>query len=233
MPLKATVEERNRAVDILHRRIIAKHEARWLRDPADFVHVNSLSREFTRNGVAFITTAPEELFHYTTLQGFSDIIKSGVLRATDAEQCNDKKEVVHGRDLIAKCLDLQIQRAMPRSQRREFFEHFAKNLIHRVRPKYHVTCFSSRERGRSEWGVYADGGRGVILVMNLVDSVPDASIVASEEIVTLRPITYRLGTYLRGCLRSDRETHWATRLAREQCSICRDDRSDPMQSSYV
>jgi len=190
MPIRATTEERNRAADLLHGRIVAKQESRWLRDPADIVHVNALSRQLTREGVAFVADAPEELFHYTRLENFVKIVDSGVLHATDAEQCNDSKEVVHGRELIAECLQSQISRAMPRSPRREFFEYFAKELVRRVRPKYYVVCFSSRERGRLEWGEYADGGRGVVVAMNLVESTPDAKIISSDEVVTLRPITY-------------------------------------------
>jgi len=178
------------AADTLHRRHLAPQETQWLQDPADKVYVSMLGRDLTRLGVAHVVETPVELFHYTKIDNFKSIIQSGTLRASNAEQCNDSKEVVLGRQLIDECLNTQMSRGMPGSVRREFFEFFARDLINRVRPTYYITCFSSRERGRPEWGLYADGGRGVVIVMESAELASSAAIQRSIEIATLRPITY-------------------------------------------
>lgn len=175
---------------MLHSQFLARQEVQSLHDPADIAHVLALGRELTRLAIGPIYRQPTELFHYTPAQSCVKLIRAGVLRATNAEQCNDRNEVVHGRNRIRDCLEQKVISSFPRSRRWEFFLHFVRDLIFNVRPHYYVTCFSARENGRTEWG-YADDGRGVVIAFDTKAVGQRSTPVGSREVAKLRPIVYR------------------------------------------
>jgi hypothetical protein len=176
------------AADLLHHRLLAAQETSWLTDPAEKLHTLTLGAAFTRHTVANVYGRPPELCHYTRVANLEPILQSGCLRGTNAEQCNDTREVVHPRERIDKCLENLIRARFPRSPQRKFFSHI-RYLITRVRPDYYVTCFSSRDNGRTEWGEYADRGKGIVIVFDTNELADPIGSIA-REVVSLRPIIY-------------------------------------------
>lgn len=178
------------AADILHYRHLAKQETSWLTDPADKAHILALGSAFTRLAISGVYAQPPELFHYTKLESFFHILRSACFRATNAQHCNDRNEVIHGRRRIDECIESQIRASLPRSTRLSFFRSLVAELIHRVRANYYVTCFASRERGRLEWGAYADGGKGVVIAVDTAQLSQTPNDIAKREVITLRPLVY-------------------------------------------
>jgi hypothetical protein len=181
-------EEWMRAADILYRRHLARSETTSLRDPADIPHMQMLGTAFTRRRVAIVYRRPTELCHYTRTANLEPILASGFLRATNAEQCNDAREVIHARERIDECVYTHIVTSMPRSPSNRFF-HYIREAVTSVKATYYVTCFSSRDNGRIEWGDYGDRGKGIVLVFD-ADELTDPRGPIEREVVTLRPIIY-------------------------------------------
>jgi len=176
------------ASDLLHKRHLASGALSLVSEPADIAHVLALGAQLTRLGMADVVRRPAEFFHYTTLGSFFKIISSDVLRATNAEQCNDLKEVIHGRERISECLTQQVFRGFPRSLRWHFFTS-AQEVVAPRPPSYFITCFSSRPDGQIEWVQYADHGRGVAIVLDR-SKVSRFATANAPEVPALKPITY-------------------------------------------
>lgn len=160
----------------------------WLRDPADIAHMQMLGTTLMRLTVASVYRHPPELCHYTRTANLAPILASGYLRANNALQCNDAKEVTHARERIDECVYAHIVTSMPRLPRHRFFQYI-RETVSSVQPTFFVTCFSSRDNGRTEWSDYGDRGKGIVLVFD-TEELTDPKGPVEREVVTLRPIIY-------------------------------------------
>lgn len=77
-----------------------------------------------------LSVAPDknpQVFHYTSIAGFSGIIESGTLRGTHTAFMNDSSEYIHGLELVADCLSKLVSETMSESQKL-FYSTLSKEL---------------------------------------------------------------------------------------------------------
>ena len=101
------------------------------------------------------------IYHYTGIDTFEKMLGSGVIHATNAEQCNDKDEIKYGRDLVALVLSQQVTRYFPGTSTSMFYD-YCGDLVENVAGQHHVVCFSGDRDSLYPWHCpYGRAGRGV------------------------------------------------------------------------
>lgn len=126
-------------------------------------------------------------FHYTSIESFFEIVKSGKLRATSLEFLNDPRELTLGYEITKEFLNNLgfTPNSLEQKHLRVFKEEFFK-----VAPTLHPLSisFSALEDALPQWLAYGDNGRGVCFEFARFpfgegdgDPVFEASVAYSEQ----------------------------------------------------
>jgi len=113
------------------------------------------------------------IYHYTSVHGLLDILKSRELWATDATSLNDLTEVVQGWDYITKWLQKQ-------SYKNEILDKLtaiARDQNFTSKSNICVLSASTLKDDANQWRLYAKGGSGYVIE---IDPKVDLAIVTSE-----------------------------------------------------
>lgn len=105
------------------------------------------------------TTAPDLVYHYTSLEGFVGIIQSRSLWLSDYSYLNDRRELTHGVDVVCEVAD-EMLRTHPESAVGELLLAWKRNLsatTHRVC----IVSFSADEDSLSQWRAYGPIAIGI------------------------------------------------------------------------
>lgn len=114
------------------------------------------------------TPVPEQLWHYTSMNGMHSILESGEIYATDARFLNDREELIHS----AKYADIVI-RDQPYCQpvvdcvRQHVTRWFGVFLSLHNPYRNYITCFTSRKDDLSQWRAYSLGSSGASVGIDL------------------------------------------------------------------
>jgi hypothetical protein len=105
------------------------------------------------------------LFHYTSFEGFTKIVDSGVIHASDVTCLNDGREITYALDLFEDELrtlgrDRHVAYAMRRT--RVWLSRIRQGIDDIFRSIY-VVSFSKAPDLLSQWRAYCPGGSGVAL----------------------------------------------------------------------
>jgi hypothetical protein len=138
------------------------------------------------------TPIPEQVWHYTTLQGFEGILSSGAIWATDLRFLNDTSEFVHAREIAKACLhEAEDVIRKLRFEEIEFSElidkEFTAGALSPREQSVFVSSFTTEPDLLSQWMRYADNGRGVAVAFDLRMIRPPQDL---ELAVTFAPCVY-------------------------------------------
>jgi hypothetical protein len=133
---------------------------------------------------------PEELWHYTSLNGFEGIVGSHRLWATDVRFLNDRTEFIHSRriaeKLVAEMPALETEDAWVKSKALELIEsYFEVGPLSPSRLELYTVSFTVLEDTLSQWRAY--GRDGVSLCFDLRHIRPPVDI---ESLVSFAPCIY-------------------------------------------
>ncbi len=141
---------------------------------------------------------PAEVWHYTSIAGLEGILSSGTVWATDARYTNDKKEIIHARDVAEECL-----RSLKADARHDqlpvdtlcdmLAKAFDEGALSPMETEVYLVSFSEAADLISQWVQYADGGRGVSIAFDLRYIRPPKE---AEIAVTFAPCVYDDATKL-------------------------------------
>jgi hypothetical protein len=106
---------------------------------------------------------PDEVFHYTTVDGLRGIIESGKIWATEAGYLNDASEYVYANDIVVSV-------AAELGERLAALVNVAEFL--RINPKenpfqFYVSCFCEDRDLLSQWRTYGHEGTGYAIGFRL------------------------------------------------------------------
>ncbi|MGZ5463285.1 MAG: DUF2971 domain-containing protein [Thermoanaerobaculia bacterium] len=124
-------------------------------------------------------TLPDELFHYTGAAAFEQIIRLGVLRATNFRFLDDPTEVTYGLDLVVPELD-QRRDAASSSNVATFWQHTADRLRDAALAEFYVCCFTGVEDDVSQWRAFGGGSVRYSLGFNASAFQPIANNVSGQ-----------------------------------------------------
>jgi hypothetical protein len=121
-----------------------------------------------------------DLYHYTSLEAFTRILDSGVLRATGVQYLNDASEVEHGMQLIRSVAKQTANTCG--GGKGDFLSAFASWVSARdilyTSSSVFVVCFSEARDQLSQWRGYAPHARGICFQLDagqLVKSMQEAN----------------------------------------------------------
>jgi Protein of unknown function (DUF2971) len=144
------------------------------------------------NPIAELLNAPipEKLWHYTSIQGFRDIVLSKAMWATDVRFLNDREEFMHAgriaREILEKTSELDTLGFVNRD-----FVAKAVELGFESGPMAHaqffVACFSASEDQLGQWRGYSHGTSSVSLAFALRNARPPGD---SGSLVVFAPCVY-------------------------------------------
>ncbi|WP_269221881.1 DUF2971 domain-containing protein [Flavobacterium sp. IMCC34518] len=100
----------------------------------------------------------EDIFHYTSINGFISIIETQSLYCTNVNFLNDSKELKHGIELILKALEI-----VKNSENNDIIESTKNNIEILNKTEKYVTCFSKDGDSLSQWRAYGNDGKGISL----------------------------------------------------------------------
>lgn len=122
---------------------------------------------------------PETLWHYTSLEGFTGIVESKRIWATEIRYLNDESEFNHAVSLLHHAVS-NLGPSETLVQVRELFESVLKDAENGVLSKnsqnLFVASFSRHGDQLSQWRGYGKGGRGVSLGFDLKKLRPPAEL---------------------------------------------------------
>ncbi len=166
---------------------------------------------------------PRKLYHYTSLQGLSGILRTNCLWATDYRSLNDSTELQYGTELLVEQLDAWALQAavadawllrrvadLLRTHGDAYFNFF----------ETYILSFSEASDVLSQWRAYADHARGHCLEFDLSDSslftIVDNSVPCGLELlpVIYEPETQRavVRAAIEDILIYLRSTQWAPKV---------------------
>ncbi len=120
----------------------------------------------------FSIDIPEELWHYTNLDGLEGILTTGKVWATDARYTTDPSEFVHARELALGYLSgwhakTDEDKALKEACTAIIETEFATGVLSSMGTEVFVASFSAAKDAKSQWTDYADQGRGVSIAFDL------------------------------------------------------------------
>jgi hypothetical protein len=140
------------------------------------------------------TEIPEKLWHYTSIQGFRDIVTSKTIFATDLRFLNDREEFVHARKIANDVLEDTPEVDSNNLPIKEFLGRainlaFNTGLLQPGRLQVFVASFTAAEDDLSQWRGYSHGSSGVSLAFNLKGFRPPSG---TDTFVSFAPCIYDL-----------------------------------------
>lgn len=138
------------------------------------------------------TPIPDEVWHYTTLEGLEGILSSGTIWATDARYTNDKTEFTHARGIVKAYLEERAEHGsregFPTEDLSKMLdEAFEEGALSPLETEVYVASFSANGDLLSQWVQYADNCRGVALAFDLRGLRPPKELGVG---ITLAPCVY-------------------------------------------
>lgn len=111
------------------------------------------------------------LYHYTNIESFNAIYRSGIVWASDCRYLNDREEFIRAKDMFLACSDEQVREMLKIA-----FNAYGLKKFHCV------FSLSRSPKVLSQWRAYGDDGKGVsigIYVDNILSykKYPSASLV--------------------------------------------------------
>ncbi len=124
---------------------------------------------------------PKTLWHYTSLQGLLDIVKSKQIFATDIRYLNDREEFVHAQSFVDQVVNELDEKDANGWQARQSVKGFTDGLFTRgvLSPKtsqIFVASFSTAEDQLSQWRAYSRGSSGASLGFDLSSIRPGPTV---------------------------------------------------------
>ena len=108
----------------------------------------------------------ECIYHYTSIPVLYNILKNKEFWLGSTATMNDSKEVKYFIELIRDELRKEIYTKIS-SDKLNQFDAFFDNVIKRIDKEYpYAMCFSKLKDDAAQWERYADGGKGVCIVLN-------------------------------------------------------------------
>jgi hypothetical protein len=104
----------------------------------------------------------EFVYHYTSIETFSKIIKSQSLWFTDSRYLNDSKEFKHGKDVI-----VQIIKGFRLRKNKAIGKIILENLYLLENFSLYTFCFSKEPDLLSQWTRYSNNGKGLCFGIKL------------------------------------------------------------------
>ncbi len=135
---------------------------------------------------------PQEVWHYTTLDGFAGILSSGRIWATDARFTNDSTEFVHAREIVTKFLKTKEQDGsrflFPVEELSRMLDKaFDEGALSPLENDVYISSFSADGDLKGQWAEYGDNYRGVSIGFDFRSIRPPQE----EEVgVTFAPCIY-------------------------------------------
>lgn len=108
------------------------------------------------------------LYHYTSIESFVNIVKSGKVWASDCRYLNDTQELELALNLFLKKIDKPKQKALSSALH-----------LYRISRVFCVFSLSRSPKVLSQWRAYADNGKGVAIGFNrknLIGSLHSSSV---------------------------------------------------------
>ncbi|MGA8809353.1 MAG: DUF2971 domain-containing protein [Thermoanaerobaculia bacterium] len=106
------------------------------------------------------TSPPDQLYHYTSFQGFIGITASRSIWASSIHHLNDAEEFAHGRRLVQN--EIQERRRSIRDQSEDDFMSLLWSRIEQIRGAHvFVASFSQDNDLLSQWRGYCPSGKGI------------------------------------------------------------------------
>lgn len=120
---------------------------------------NKILKEcFTNNKLNKPISDYDTIYHYTDLNGLIGIVESHTLFSTHINFLNDRKEFLHGLDIIESIL---------KENNNEFYNSMSTELNKKIENlknlEKFVTCFSRNGDLLSQWRSYGNQGKGVAI----------------------------------------------------------------------
>jgi hypothetical protein len=112
--------------------------------------------------VAFLEFRPTKpLYHYTSVDGFSAILRSKTLWFSDLESANDPREIKLGYGRVMQAL-LRCLQKLPNSEGRDRLAFFRDRLIaYHDRLQVFCCCFSTKPDELPMWAAYGGNHSGI------------------------------------------------------------------------
>lgn len=108
------------------------------------------------------------VYHYTSMNGFFNIISSNELWLTDYEYMNDASEVNHGIDLGKQVLE-EIE--VDKKEKTEIVKKWQTEIEKKLYDRICIACFSSENDSLSQWRGYGGADIGICLGFSLEESL--------------------------------------------------------------
>jgi hypothetical protein len=97
---------------------------------------------------------PDQLYHYTSADGFFGIVSSGVLRATNFSYLNDSTEIQYGRRIAHKVIREHLKSTRS-STHKEVLTRAEKSLEDiGIGLEFYMACFCTKSDRLSQWRAY-------------------------------------------------------------------------------
>jgi hypothetical protein len=100
------------------------------------------------------------IYHYTTMEGFSGIVKDKGLWLTDHLYLNDYKEIEYGINIVSEMVDSFLSKE---NILQKLFLDLKKELFNTNEYRVCISCFSLDGNNLSQWRGYGQHGNGVSL----------------------------------------------------------------------
>lgn len=139
---------------------------------------------------------PEELFHYTSLEGAKAIIESKSLRLTKYTYLNDTSEFRHSVDLFSAEADKEIAQGTRTTQEVRLLTSAVSQLKTIIGMNVCIASFCEDGDLLSQWRGYGGIGTSVALAFS-PDSIRRSIVAAPEVDATLLKCIYQLETQRR------------------------------------
>lgn len=110
------------------------------------------------------------IYHYTSFNSFSQILKNNNFRASDPSRLNDKREYKIWFDVFEQaCCTLREREDA--NEYVEIIDEIKKRVFEFGQYSHFVTCFSQGRDLLSQWRAYGDAGSGVCIGLDLVKTL--------------------------------------------------------------
>jgi hypothetical protein len=138
---------------------------------------------------------PQEVWHYTNLDGLKGIMSSGRIWATDVRFTKDKTEFVHAREIVDEYIDtVKSERAnfaFPAEELSKMLDKaFDEGALSPFENDVYVASFSAADDLKGQWVEFAENCRGVSIAFDLRNIRPPKE---AEIAVTFAPCVYTQG----------------------------------------
>jgi len=114
---------------------------------------------------------PDILYHYCSLDTFTEIIKNKTIRLSNIFKMNDYSEVIHVLELLPYVLKEEYKKSpfpfkYKGRENAEAFDEIVSDInkeINTVKYVSYIACFSDKDDDLGQWRAYGDDGKGIAI----------------------------------------------------------------------